>query len=574
MLEALSVRNFLLIDRLDLSFGQGFIALTGETGAGKSIILDALALLIGGAPDRKQIRVGSDRASVSAAFALATDHPAWDKLNEFGIDADTQELLLLKRLVPLKGPSRAYVNDQPVSNAVLAALGASLIEIHGQHAAATLMKSSTHRAMLDLFAEAEDLLSACASAWTRRIDAEARLNVLLDETAASEAELEALQEARNKLADLAPMSGEADRLNQIRTRLMQAGRLSEHLREAETALDDGSVAEAIATAARRLEQICRLPGYDQPNAAPGTEALAVRDGLERALIELQEAERGMAVLAGQGEDDPSALDEAEGRLFALRAAARRHGVDPDELPEVLGQLDRQLAELETGDLALKAAKQEVKSTRAAWHTAADALSRARRAASKRLEAKVYEELRPLKLGRAKFRVRFEAIDEGGSGLFGAETVSFEWQANGPGDFGPVSKVASGGELARICLALNCALAGDTSGTTLIFDEADQGVGGAVAAAIGERLSRLGAGRQVLAITHSPQVAAAAGHQWSVSKTLPRKGLGRTLVTGLDGEQRLEEIARMLAGAEVTLEARAAAERLLEDGCQPKKRLSK
>ena len=571
MLEALSIRNFLLIDRLDLSFDQGFIALTGETGAGKSIILDALALLIGGAPDRRHIRIGSERSSVSAAFALSPEHAAWSKLNELGIEADPRELLLLKRLVPLKGPSRAYVNDQPVSSAVLAAMGTSLLEIHGQHAAAALMKSSTHRTMLDQFADTQELLTTCASAWTRRLDAEARLQALLAETAASAAEFENVKAARNKLAELAPEPGEADRLNLVRTRLLQAGRLSDHLREAGTALNEGSVSEAIAVAARKLEQICRLPGYDQPETALGLEALAVRDGLERALIELQEAERGMAVLADQGGDDPSALDEAEGRLFALRAAARRHGVGPDELMEVLSELDRRLADIETSDLALQAVEQEVKSARADWHAAANMLSRARRAASKQLEARVHEELQPLKLGRAKFRVRFAPIDDGDSGLFGAETIVFEWQANGLGKFGPVSKVASGGELARVCLALQCALAGDTPTATLIFDEADQGVGGAVAAAIGERLSRLGEGRQVLAITHSPQVAAAAGYQWSVSKTLPRKGLGRTLVTGLDGEERLEEIARMLAGAEVTLEARAAAERLLEDGCQPKKR---
>lgn len=571
MLEALSIRNLALIDRLDVCPGDGFSALTGETGAGKSILLDGLALVLGAPADRGLVRRGSERASVAASFALPPDHPVWAELECGGIDADPAELLILRRVVQVKGPSKAHINDQPVSASVLSSVGGLLVEIHGQHAAAALMRPGEHRAVLDRFADAGDLLEACASAWRRKVEAEARLAELQSAAEKMDVELEALAEAHGALDTLSPAAGEAETLAAERSRLMQAGRLNEHITGAETALTDNEVAEALASAARRLDQVCRLPGYDTPQTSHGAEAQTVRDGLERALIELQEAERGLSALSAQAVADPSKLDDVEGRLFALRAAARKHGVMPDQLPDVLAQLSAELASLESGSLALSDAEKAARMARADWHGAANALTLARESAAKRLESRVEKELKPLKLEKAKFRVGFEPIEPGRSGALGAEKVTFQWDANGSGGFGALSKVASGGELSRLCLALNCALATSQGTTTLIFDEIDQGVGGAVAAAIGQRLSRLSADRQVLAVTHSPQVAAAASQQWAVSKSVPAKGLGRTCMTGLDDGARLEEIARMLAGARVTQEARAAAVRLLEDGCSPRKR---
>ncbi|MEO0698978.1 MAG: DNA repair protein RecN [Pseudomonadota bacterium] len=568
MLEALSIRNFVLVDRLDVTPGSGFFALTGETGAGKSILLDALALTTGAPADRGQIRAGSERASLSAAFSLAPDHAAWSELEQLGIDVDRRELLLLKRVISANGPSRAYVNDQPVSIATLAAVGRTLIEIHGQHAAAALLRPGEHRVLLDRYAGADSLLENCKAAWQRFIDAEAMLGELQSARESAKADLQHLTEAFSALKELAPERGEADRLAADRSRLMQAGRFQEHLAAAETALDGGGAAAPLAEAARRLDQICRLPGYDEPGSATGHIAQSVRDSLERALIELQEAEHGLAALRNDQASDTNALETVEERLFALRAAGRRHGVPPDDLPGVLLDITSRLDAAQNDDAKVSAAEQALKAALAAWHSAAAALSDARRSAARRLEAAVLGELKPLKLDRARLRIHLKPIKDGSSGALGAETVTFEWDANGTGVFGAVSKVASGGELARLCLALNCALASDGS-ATLIFDEADQGVGGAVAAAIGERLARLAGTRQVLAITHSPQVAASADEQWLVAKTTPRKGLGRTRVRGLDDTERQEEIARMLAGAKITSEARAAAERLLEEGCRQK-----
>nr|WP_321509281.1 DNA repair protein RecN [uncultured Hyphomonas sp.] len=561
MILALSIRDFVLIDRLDIEPGDGFTALTGETGAGKSIILDALALTLGAAADRSLVRAGAEQASVAAEFAAVPGHPVWDVLAEHGFEASPDETLTLKRIVRANGPARAFINDQPVSAALLAEAGETLVEIHGQHAASALMRPSAHRKMLDLFAGNEDLLEACAAAHAARVEARETRERLEAETEEALRTREWLAGAVEELDTLAPQVGEAGSLTETRTRLMQSERVTEAIAEAEEALADAEIETALSKASRAAERICRLPGFDGADHPLAHAARAAAEALERALIEAGEAEAAIAALESLVEHDTSALEFAEARLFALRAVARKHMVDPDLLPDVLETLQERLNLVEAGEDALIRARKAESAANAAWHAAAEKLTAARKAAASQLEKAIVKELAPLKLGRAVIRVSVTPLgDEGGA--HGADRVEFDAETNPGAGFGPLRKIASGGELARVSLALKCALAEAGSAGTLIFDEADQGVGGAVAAAIGERLIRLGRTRQVFAITHSPQVAAAARSQWLVEKG--RGKSGGTRLRGLDESDRQEEIARMLSGAEITEEARAAAGRLLED----------
>lgn len=566
MLVLLSIRNFVLIDRADLEPGDGFTALTGETGAGKSILLDALGMALGGTADKGSVRAGTEQASITAAFAPSPDHGVWSVLAEAGIETVPDEWIHLKRVVPAKGAARAFINEQPVGAALLSEIGAQLVEIHGQHAASTLLRPAKHRDLLDRFAGNEALLAKCAEAWDRLEASRIALEETQQRFSDDAAERDELVAACEELARLAPETGEADRLATERTALMQAERVSECLAEAREGLGDGTISDGIARSARALEKINRLAGFDRPDDPRGRTARAAMEAVERALIELQESERSVDELAAFAEDQPAELDRVEARLFALRGAARKYGVTPDDLASAHDTFKARLGAIESGEETVAAAEDTLRSAQAAWHGAADRLGKARRAAATRLEKAVLRELKPLKLGKVQFKVTFELVDDGASGRAGAERAEFEVETSPGAGFGPLRKIASGGELARLSLALKCALA-DTGGSqVLIFDEADQGVGGAVASAIGERLARLATDRQVFAITHSPQVAARATDQWTITKHLPRKGLGSTRINGLDGGSRLEEIARMLAGVDVTPEARAAAQRLLEEGC--------
>tara|TARA_R110002051_G_scaffold43231_8_gene88515 strand:- start:25655 stop:27343 length:1689 start_codon:yes stop_codon:yes gene_type:complete len=561
MILALSIRDFVLIDRLDIEPGNGFTALTGETGAGKSIILDALALTLGAAADRAFVRAGAAQASVAAEFAAVPGHPVWEVLAEHGFEAGPDETLTLKRIVRASGPARAFINDQPVSAALLAEAGETLVEIHGQHAASALLRPSAHRKMLDLFAGNEALLDACAAAHAARVEARETRERLEAETEEALRTREWLAGAVEELDTLAPQAGEAGSLTETRTRLMQSERVTEAITEAEEALADAEIETALSKASRAAERICRLPGFDGADHPMAHAARSAAEALERALIETGEAEAAIAALESLVEHDTSALESAEARLFALRAVARKHMVDPDMLPDVLETLQERLNLVEAGEDALIRARKAESVANAAWHDAAEKLTAARTAAAAQLEKAIAKELAPLKLGRAVIRVSVTPLGEDG-GAHGADRVEFDAETNPGAGFGPLRKIASGGELARVSLALKCALAEAGSAGTLIFDEADQGVGGAVAAAIGERLIRLGRTRQVFAITHSPQVAAAARSQWLVEKG--RSKSGGTRLRGLDESDRQEEIARMLSGAEITEEARAAAGRLLED----------
>ena len=550
---SLSIRDFVLISRLDLSPGEGFTALTGETGAGKSIILDALSLALGGQADRSVIRHGAAQASVAAEFAPPGSHPVWALLAAQGVAAQNGETLTLKRLVRSEGPARAFINDQPVS-AVL------LVEVHGQHAASSLLRPAAHRRLLDQFAGNDALLTACAKAHAARMEArEAR--VALEAEAQSAAEAQAwLQDTVAELAKLGPQPGEATRLAAERAQLMQSERVLEAVAEATTALAAAGAETALSKASRAAERICRLPGFEGGAGALPAAAKAACEAIERAMIEMREAESAIARLERMPIDGGD-LEGVEGRLFALRAMGRKLACDPDALNAQWEALAARLELVEAGELGIAAARKAERAAEARWHSAAHALSEARRAAASRLEAAIAAELAPLKLGRATIRVALTPLPPDEAGAAGAERAEFEAETNTGAGFGPLRKVASGGELARVSLALKCALAEAGSAGTLIFDEADQGVGGAVAAAIGERLVRLSASRQVLAVTHSPQVAAAADAHWLVEKSAKAGG---TRLTTLDAGTRQEEIARMLSGAEITDEARAAAGRLLED----------
>ncbi|KCZ98112.1 putative DNA repair protein RecN [Hyphomonas polymorpha PS728] len=560
MLLSVSIRDFVLISRLDLSPGEGFTALTGETGAGKSIILDAIALALGGPADRGVIRAGAAQASVAAEFDVARDHPVWTLLAGQGVGAEAGETLTLKRVVRAQGPARGFINDQPVSASLLAEAGDLLVEIHGQHAASSLMRPSSHRRLLDQFAGNEALLAECAAAWQA-------LDAARAERARLKAEQDAAREAREwlvasveELERLAPQKGEAERLSEERMRLMQAERIQEAVAEAEEALAKGGSETALGKAARAAERICRLPGFESGEGQLAETARAAAEAIERALIEVREAELAVARLAALPEASGD-LDAVEARLFALRAAARKYGGEAELLPGRLEALRGRLDLVEAGDAGLKKAEAAESAARARWHGAAHRLTQARKGAAGRLEAAIAAELKPLKLGRATIRVALTPLAEAEAGAAGAERVEFEAETNPGAGFGALRKVASGGELARVSLALKCALAEAGSAGTLIFDEADQGVGGAVAAAIGERFEHLARTRQVFAVTHSPQVAAAADNHWLIEK-LPEAG--ETQLSLLDACGRREEIARMLSGAEITDEARAAAGRLMED----------
>jgi DNA repair protein RecN (Recombination protein N) len=564
MILSISIRDFVLIDRLDIEPGAGFTALTGETGAGKSIILDALSLAMGAAADRSFIRNGAEQASVAVEFGPPARHPVWLALREQGIEACADEALTLKRVVRASGPARAFVNDQAVSAAFLAEIGELLVEIHGQHSASALMRPSTHRRLLDLFAGNDGLLAACAGAHEALQAAKETRNQLETEQAEAVAAREWLDHAVEELDRLAPVAGEAEELAERRLRLMQSERVTEAVSDAEKALDGADIDTALSKAARALERICRLPGFEGSAEDLPEAARRAAEAVERALIETREAAMAVSGLERLISHDTEALESSEARLFALRAVARKHMTEPEALPGLLLTLRARLDLAEAGEDALIAARKAESAAQARWHQAAEALTAARKAAASQLEKAIAAELAPLKLGRATVRIALDPLPEGEGGANGADRVEFEAETNPGAGYGPLRKIASGGELARFSLALKCALAEAGAAQTLIFDEVDQGVGGSVAAAIGERLVRLAGARQVFAITHSPQVAASAAAQWLVEKGNDASGSGGTRIRGLDDSARQEEIARMLSGAEVTEEARAAAGRLLED----------
>ncbi len=557
MLISLSVRDFVLIDRLEFTPGAGFTALTGETGAGKSIILEALALATGGAAERDQVRPGSEQASCAAEFDPGSDHPVYACLAQHGLRLEKGETLTLRRVVKASGPARAFVNDQPVSAGFLAEVGSHLVEIHGQYAASALMRPSMHRVLLDAYGGHGALCADVARAWESWRRCASVADAARQREQAAEARRALLAAAADDLARLAPEPGEADRLAEERLFLAQSEKLRETISEVDAALS-GGVTSGLARAARAAERISRLPGLSAAGADMEGAARDLAAALERALIEVSEAEAGLAAIArraGAG----GRLESVEARLFALRAAARRHGCEADALAEFAGAIRDELAGIDDVSAERRRAEAEERAAYGRWRDAARALSEARSRAADRFATTVAAEMKRLRMDKARVRVAMSPIGETEAGTHGAERVEFEIETLAEAGFGPLRRVASGGELARLSLAMSCVLATRGPATTRVFDEADQGVGGAVAAAIGERLARLGRAGQVVAVTHSPQVAAAALAHWRVGKS----DSGTLTLTLLDQAERREEIARMLSGVEVTAEARAAAGRLME-----------
>ena len=549
MLTLLDIRNVVLIESLKLEPGAGLAVLTGETGAGKSILLDALGLALGARADAALVRAGTDAARVTAAFEVAPAHPVLALLAENDVEVEPGGPLLLRRQLKPDGGSRAYINDQPVSVALLREAGGLLVEVHGQNDERGLLAASGHRALLDAFGGLAELLAgvrAAHAAWRSAAAEEAAARAALE---AARADREWLDHAIGELRTLGAEPGEEEALAVARADMQKGARLAGDLTTAAQLLGEGS--EKLAQAARRLD---RMGGEH----ALLDEALAA---LDRALVEAGEADIRLAAATEALAADPARLEETETRLFALRAMARKHRVEVDALPALLATLETRAAAEAAGEEGLAGLAAATAAAALAYAGAAEALGAARRTAAGRLDAAVAAELEALRLGAARFRTVIETLPPEAWGPDGQERVSFEVATNAGTGFGPLVKIASGGELSRFVLALKVALAGEGAAGTLIFDEIDRGVGGAVASAIGERLARLARTTQVLVVTHSPQVAARGRQQMRIRKH-EAAGLTRTEVVMLDADGRLEEIARMLSGAMVTDEARAQAARLL------------
>ena len=567
MLATLTIRDVVLIDRLELSFEPGLCVLTGETGAGKSILLDALGLAIGGRAEQRLLRPGASQASVTAAFELPAGHPAHALLAEQGLESE-DELLVLRRTLAADGRSRAFVNDQPVSVGLLRSLGDSVIEVHGQFDARGLLDSATHRALLDAYGGLEGPARSVAEAWRAwRAAAEAAeaAERALAETRGIE---DLLRAALADIEALDPQPGECDRLEQERALLRHGAQLAEALEAAAGELAGGEgkagAEPAIAAARRGLERAA-----ERVTEGAGGRIDPLLAALDRAAAETAEALALVQGLAADLDLDPARLPQIEDRFFAIKELARKHEVLPDLLPELRGKLAERLAALDSGSERLQALEQEREAARAAFQAAGEALSEARAAAAAELDRAVAGELPPLKLEKARFATRLARLAEADWGPQGLDRVAFEVATNPGSAPGPLGKIASGGELSRFLLAIKVVLAGTGSALTLVFDEVDSAIGGATAHAVGERLAELARGRQVLVVTHSPQVAARGAHHWRVSKEpltdAAPDGADERLATRvgqLSSDDRREELARMLSGASVTDEARAAADRLI------------
>lgn len=552
MLVALSIRDIVLIERLDIEFSPGMTVLTGETGAGKSILLDALSLALGGRGDAALVRQGASQGDVTAIFGLAADHPTRALLAESGVDVDAD--LILRRVQGSDGRSRAFVNDQPVSASLLKQIGAGMVEIHGQHDDRALVEPSVHRTLLDAFAGLGREVVAVSEADRDLRQARAAFSDLEKRISDSRAEAEYLSAAVEVLTALAPQENEEEALADKRQAMMRAEKIAGDVNEAyEIVAGSASPIPTLSSLVRRLER----KGGEAGGLLDGTVA-----ALDRALIALDEATQALQIAVAACQSDPMELERTEERLFALRAEARKHAVSVADLPALADKMAADLAALDSGEEQLAGLEAAAKEARKRYDAAADALSTKRRKAAKRLEKAVNAELPALKLERAEFTVSIET-DADMVSPSGYDEVNFVVRTNPGTRPGPLMKIASGGELARFLLALKVALADRGSAPTLVFDEIDTAVGGAVAEAIGRRLAKLAENAQVLAVTHAPQVAARAGDHLLVAKSARKRGAEVvTEIDGLDADKRREEIARMLAGASVTDEARAAADRLI------------
>ena len=573
MLASLSIRDIVLIDTLDLNFEAGLCALTGETGAGKSILLGALGLACGERAERAKVRSGADKGTSTAIFELSSDHKAYAVLDEAGISVEPGEPIIMRRTVTADGRSRAHVNDQAASVGLLRQLGDMLVEIHGQHDGRGLMDPKTHMGLLDAFAGNSEERQDTAAAWKALSQAKKTLKEIeaVREEAASEEEF--LRLSVEELSELNPQEGEETQLADERKFLQQAEQALVDLQNAQDQLSGGDGMGARLNAALRgLERVQDLLAKDdEADADDEVDADSVSSrarqaldrataSIDRALIEFDEAEGALDDAAEAFEIEPGRLEQVEERLFALRAAARKHNVSVEALQDLRVSLEERLAAIDQSGDRLETAITALKQAQGYYEKKAEKLSKTRQKAAKALVKAVLAELAPLKLEKARFQVN-HSVDPDRPSAKGWDQISFEVATNPGAPFGALDKIASGGELSRFALALKVCLAGDNPDMVMVFDEVDQGVGGAVADAVGARLSRLAQKGQAMVVTHAPQVAARADHHWKIEKHV-KKGETRTTVYPLEDEARREELARMLSGAEITAAARAAADDLM------------
>jgi DNA repair protein RecN (Recombination protein N) len=560
VLTALSIRDVVLIERLDLAFGLGLTVLTGETGAGKSILLDSLGLALGARAESGLVRASAEQASVTACFSPPDDHAVAAVLEQHGLPAEDE--IVLRRIVTKDGRSRAFVNDHPVGVGLLRRIGALLVEVQGQHEQMSLADAASHAGLLDAFGVLAQLRAAVSETWRAWRDALATLDLAREAIAAAERDEEWLRHAVDELATLAPRIGEEETLARERQRLQQSERRAETIAAALAELTprdrrNSGPAASLRSAVRSLQ---RLAPSGQPETAgnPADPALAA---LERAEEALAEAETLLTRLISDADVDPRLLEQSEERLFALRAAGRKHGVPVPDLPALLDTLAARLAALETGAAEITALEQAARDGKDRYVSTATELTAARTTAAGKLQKAVGKELPPLRLDKARFFAEVTATVESGWGPGGMDQVRFLIATNPGQEPGPLARVASGGELSRLMLAMKVVLSAGSAVPTLVFDEVDSGIGGATAAAVGERLVRVAEGLQVLVVTHSPQVAARGAAHLRVAKTALRDRTATT-VEHLVPEARREEIARMLAGEVISDAARAAADDLL------------
>jgi DNA repair protein RecN (Recombination protein N) len=557
MLLGLTIRDVVLIDRLDLAFHGGLCVLTGETGAGKSILLDALGLALGVRAESTLVRHGAEQAVVTAEFSFSPRHPARRLLADAGLDV-AGDTLVLRRVVAADGRSRAFIDDQPASVGLLKQLGETLVEIQGQFEQQGLLDEATHRETLDAYGVDAARIAALAAAWRRWRAVLRERDAAAAALAKARADEDYLRHALAEFDALDPVAGEDARLAEERSLLMNREKLADALEAALGELSGERGGErALHAAQRQLERL--------KDKAGGRLAAAL-DALDRAAVETREAVVQIEAVARGLERDAANLEKIEERLFALKALARKHNVTVDGLPALRAEIAARIAALDDGGAAALRLTRQAEEARRDYVAAAESVGKERRAAAKKLDLAVTKELAPLKLEKARFRTVLTPLDESEWSASGAERVHFEVATNPGTPSGPLARIASGGELSRFMLALKVVLAKTSPVPTLVFDEVDSGIGGAVAAAVGERLHRLGEELQVLVVTHSPQVAARGAHHWRVAK---QQAQARTLtrVEELSTEERREEIARMLSGSAVTAEARAAAASLMA-GARP------
>lgn len=545
MLAGLTIKNVVLIDHLTIQFDRGLYALTGETGAGKSILLDSLGLALGARSESGLVRKGEEAANVSAEFDLPSSHPAFSFLREKGVEADGH--LVLRRSVATDGKSRAFINDHPVSVSLLRELGDMLVEIHGQFDTHTLLNPRTHRGMLDDYAGNEDMLAKLSGSWRSWIEARDALEERRADMDRAKAEEVYLRAALEQLDELDPKVGEEESLSTLRSRLMRR----------EQNIDNFSNAHSGAEAA-----MAHLNGVWKALEKAGEGGSDIAKALDRAMVELQEVSSGVQALVASLDDSEYSLSEVDDRLFALKAQARKHACGIDDLPAKRDELSRLLRSIEHQEDTLVALEKDVAKARKDYEAEARKLSDRRSKEAARLDKLVAKELAPLKLDKARFETNVEILPESEWGESGMDRVQFLVATNPGAAAGPLNKIASGGEMARFMLALKVVLAEVGSAQTLVFDEVDSGIGGATADAVGERLARLAKARQILVVTHSPQVAAKSNYHAIVVKTGKTNPTTKILPLS-NSNERTEEIARMLSGAEITTEARAQAAKLLE-----------